>query len=92
MTDLQRTSRSTTLSEACSHEQNDVEEQRMDLASAHALLWERGYALLCRFEHVHATAAGQEWHICRVDELATIHPAQFLACLEEAMRFSWQPE
>jgi hypothetical protein len=63
----------------------------MDLASAHTLLWERGYVLLCRFEHVHATAAGQELHVCRVDELATMHPSHFLACLEDALRFSWQP-
>ena len=91
-TDVQRTSGPPTVSEACSHEHNDEEEQRMDLASAQVLLWERGYHLLCRFEHVHATAAGQEWHVCRVDELATIHPSQFLAFVEEAMRFSWQPE
>jgi hypothetical protein len=51
------------------------------------LLAERGYALVERMQHVHASSLGQEWHICQFAELAWLTPEQFLQRLEEALSF-----
>ncbi len=51
------------------------------------LLAERGYHLVERVQHVHASHNGQEWHICQCADLAWLTPAQFLHRLEEALGF-----
>ncbi len=49
------------------------------------LLRQRGYAAVTRFGHVHATDGMREWHICRLDELATMGTTQFLSQLSDAL-------
>jgi hypothetical protein len=61
------------------------EQEYVDMALAHHLLQQRGYALTCRFDHLHATNGSRELHLCLVADLASMHPAQFLACLDEAI-------
>jgi len=64
--------------------------QGLDISAARELLQEQGFGLTERFEHVHATRDNQEWHICLVRELASMHPSRFLACLAEAIKHSLQ--
>ena len=65
--------------------------QQLDIATARDLLWERGYDLICRWGHVHATIdAQEELHICLVADLAAMSPARFLVCLDEAIKHSLQ--
>jgi hypothetical protein len=64
--------------------------QGLDVSAARDLLQARGFGLAERFEHVHAVKAGEEWHVCLVAELASMHPSRFLACLDEAIKHSLQ--
>jgi hypothetical protein len=66
-------------------QQHITEQEYVDIILAHHLLQQRGYALTCRFDHLHATNGSRELHLCLVADLASMHPAQFLACLEEAI-------
>ena len=61
---------------------------RLDLATSRDLLQERGYELIDRFGHVHATKDRQELHVCLLADLATMDPSQFLVCLDEAIQQS----
>jgi hypothetical protein len=61
--------------------------QGLDVSAARDLLRQQGFDMAERFEHVHATRDHQEWHVCLVAELASMGPAQFLVCLEEALTF-----
>ncbi len=57
----------------------------MDLAMTSKLFRERGYGMLCRFGHVHATREAQEWHVCMLADLFSMPPSRLLACLDEAL-------
>jgi hypothetical protein len=63
------------------HEQ----QPQMTMGMVRDVLQERGYAMVSRFEHVHATKAGDEWHLCLMADIAALSPAQFLAALEDAL-------
>lgn len=54
---------------------------------ARVLLSERGYHLVKRVQHIHASHDEQEWHVCLVSELPSLTPEQFLYRFEEACRF-----
>ncbi len=62
------------------------EQQQLSVTDAQHLLERQGYEMLCRFGHVHASRDAQEWHVCLVANLASIPPARFLACLDEALK------
>jgi hypothetical protein len=64
-----------------------IAEQRKRLTpeAASDLLKQRGYVLIPRFGHVHATDGKREWHICRLDELPSMETAQFLTRLSDAL-------
>jgi hypothetical protein len=66
-------------------------EQHAGLTEARAgeVLKQRGYEMVCPFEHVHATDGSRQWHLCLVAELASMGPDQLLACLEEALTFTF---
>jgi hypothetical protein len=64
---------------------------RLDLAAAASLLRARGYELVCRFDHVHAAAGTQEWHVCQIADLASMPPAHLMACLDEALALRVEP-
>ncbi len=51
------------------------------------LLAERGFHLVERMQHIHASHHGQEWHICQQAELAWLTAEQFLQRLQEALSF-----
>ena len=78
--------------QSCQHE-NDTfipcQEQQapMDSTMARTLLWQRGYEMVCRFGHLHATKDGGEWHMCLVTDVAHLSPVQFLARLDEALMY-----
>jgi hypothetical protein len=55
------------------------------LATASKLLRERGYGMLCRFGHIHATREAQEWHVCILADLVSMPPSRLLACPDEAL-------
>ncbi|HEU5381448.1 MAG TPA: hypothetical protein VFV38_39000 [Ktedonobacteraceae bacterium] len=63
-----------------------TEETGLTEAQARSLLEERGYHLVKRVQHLHASRGGQEWHVCLVSELASLTPEQFLQRFEEARR------
>ncbi len=48
------------------------------------VLRERGYEMVSRFEHVHATKDDGEWHICLIADIAALSPSQLLAYLDDA--------
>ncbi|HEU5382271.1 MAG TPA: hypothetical protein VFV38_43205 [Ktedonobacteraceae bacterium] len=56
-------------------------------AQARSLLSERGYHLVKRVQHLHASRGRHEWHVCLVSELPALTPEQFLQRLAEARRF-----
>lgn len=56
--------------------------------TARELLREKGYAMNCRFGHIHAMQGNREWHLCMQDALVTMNTTQFLACLNVALRNS----
>ena len=60
------------------------EQQQLSVTDAQHLLERQGYEMLCRFGHVHASRDAQEWHVCLVTDLASMPPARYLACLDEA--------
>jgi hypothetical protein len=62
----------------------------LDLAAVSNLLRERGYDLVDRFGHVHATTDTQELHVCLLADLAAMSPSEFLARLDEASKQSLQ--
>ena len=63
----------------------------LDLATASRLFRARGYDIVCRFGHAHATRDGQEWHLCLEADLASMPPVRLLACLEEALALRVEP-
>jgi hypothetical protein len=62
----------------------------LDVSTTRDLLRERGYELVERFGHVHAAKGTQEWHVCLMQDLASMLPGHVLACLEEAIKQSVQ--
>lgn len=60
----------------------------LTIETARTLLRERGYGMLCRFDHIHAMTDSGELHICLIDELASMNASQFLACLDDTLRQS----
>jgi hypothetical protein len=64
--------------------------QGLEISVACDLLQQQGFGLSERFEHIHATRDNQEWHVCLVRELASMHPSHFLLCLDEAIKHSLQ--
>ena len=57
---------------------------------ARDLLQEKGYGMSCRFEHVHATRCGEEWHVCLMADLVLMSPSHFLMRLDESLKRSLQ--
>ena len=63
----------------------DGQQPQMTMDMVRDVLRERGYAMVSRFEHVHATKNGDEWHLCLMAESAALTPAQLLALLDDAL-------
>jgi hypothetical protein len=61
-------------------------QDRLDMAGVCHLLQERGYDVIYRFEHVHATRDQREFHICLVTDLASMSRQGFLSVLEDALK------
>lgn len=61
------------------------EQQQLSITDAQHLLKNRGYEMLARFGHIHATTGAQEWHICLVADLASMSPTCLLSRLDEAL-------
>lgn len=80
------------INEDLSMQGQNHERESMDITTAHALLREQGYEIVCRFGHIHAAKYGGEWHICLVDELSSMCPSRFLALLVEAITLSLKSE
>ncbi len=62
------------------------EQQQLSVTDVQHLLERRGYEMLCRFGHVHASRDAQEWHVCLVSDLALMPPTHLLARLDEALK------
>ena len=60
---------------------------RMTLVMMSDLLQERGYALIHRYEHLHAIKDGMEWHLCLLTDVAALSPSQFLASLDDTFSY-----
>lgn len=54
---------------------------------ARLLLSERGYHLVKRVQHIHASRGEHEWHVCLLSEVPSLTPEQFLHRFEEARGF-----
>lgn len=78
-------SRRATLSQSMEKESQG---QLLTEADACSFLSERGYELVKRVQHVHASRGGQEWHVCLVADLPLLTPEQFLQRLADALSFS----
>lgn len=63
----------------------DGQQPQMTVDMVRDVLRERGYAMVSRFEHVHASKDGDEWHLCLMAESAALSPAQLLALLDDAL-------
>ena len=65
----------------------DSHEDLLTEARTHSLLYERGYELIERFQHIHVCRDGQEWHVCLLADLSWLTLEQFLQRFEEALSF-----
>jgi hypothetical protein len=61
------------------------QQPQMTMDMVRDVLRERGYTMVSRFEHVHATKDGDEWHLCLMADSAALSPAQLLALLDDAL-------
>jgi hypothetical protein len=64
---------------------HDGQQPQMTMDMVRDVLRERGYAMLSRFEHIHATKDGGEWHLCLMADSAALSRAQLLALLDDAL-------
>jgi hypothetical protein len=61
------------------------QQPQMTMDMVRDVLRERGYAMVSRFEHIHATKDGGEWHLCLMADSAALTRAQLLALLDDAL-------
>jgi hypothetical protein len=65
----------------------DSHEDLLTEARIHALLHERGYKLIERFQHIHVCRGRHEWHVCLLADLPRLTLEQFQQRVEEALSF-----
>lgn len=70
----------------------DGQQPQMTMDMVRDVLRERGYAMVSRFGHIHATKDGDEWHLCLIADSTALTPAQLLALLDDALANSLDNE
>ena len=63
------------------------QQARMTIVIIRDLLQARGYEIVHRYGHLHATKDGNEWHLCLMADSAALSPAQVLAHLDDALAY-----
>jgi hypothetical protein len=71
-------------SDVASRSQHE-QQPEMTMGMVCDVLQARGYTLVSRFEHIHATKDGDEWHLCLMADITALSPAQLLALLDDAL-------
>ncbi len=62
-------------------------EDHLTETRARFLLFERGYELVERVQHIHASCDGQEWYSCLLANLPLLTPEQFQHRFKKALSF-----